>query len=414
MSSIRIGVITYDSYGEPRARRLADAAVDGGYSVDFICSRQPGEMGYQVRNGVHIHRVPVKRSVRNFFPLTILDWCWFMLLAGITVTRLHLRHAYDVIHVHNMPDFLVFSTLIPKLLGAKIILDVQDVSPELMAVKTKPPLRGILRRLAIIQERLSIAFVDHVVTAGWPFEELLLQRGVPREKVTIIINSVDPKLFPSSRDSLPSSVLPDEKRPLILMYYGTLAKRSGVDVAMRAIALARRQAPHLRFHVKGIGQEKPSLMILAKELSISDIVEFSDGCPVDEIVNFIVQCDIGIIPYQCDGFTELLLPTKAYELAWLKHPMIVSDTIGIRSMFRPESVILCEPSNPESFSEAIINLYQHPEKRAQLIANAAQDYTPFKWELMAKRYQLLLASLSQKQTSKLYWSQKTGQGDELK
>ena len=59
------------------------------------------------------------------------------------MTRLHLKHAYDVIHVHNMPDFLVFSALFPKLLGAKVILEVQDVSPELMAAKAKGRMQRI-------------------------------------------------------------------------------------------------------------------------------------------------------------------------------------------------------------------------------------------------------------------------------
>jgi glycosyltransferase involved in cell wall biosynthesis len=90
---------------------------------------------------------------------------------------------------------------------------------------------------------------------------------------------------------------------------------------------------------------------------------------------------------------ELLLPTKAYEFAWLHRPMIASDIQGIRSMFRPESIALCDPSQPESFAEAIIDLYQHPEKRARMVANAAEDYMPYHWEIMAKRYQQLLLNL---------------------
>jgi glycosyltransferase involved in cell wall biosynthesis len=94
---------------------------------------------------------------------------------------------------------------------------------------------------------------------------------------------------------------------------------------------------------------------------------------------------------------DLVLPTKAYEFALMRRPMIASDTPAIRSMFRPESIVLCNPASPESFAEAIIDLYQHPEKRTRLVANAARDYTPYRWEIMAKRYQQLLLSLSQGQ-----------------
>jgi len=91
-----------------------------------------------------------------------------------------------------------------------------------------------------------------------------------------------------------------------------------------------------------------------------------------------------------------VLPTKAYEFALMHRPIIASDTPAIRSMFRPESMMLCNPTSPARFAEAIIDLYQHPEKRERLVANAAADYTPYRWESMAQRYAQLLLSLSQR------------------
>jgi len=91
---------------------------------------------------------------------------------------------------------------------------------------------------------------------------------------------------------------------------------------------------------------------------------------------------------------DLVLPTKAYEFAWMHRPMIASDTPAIRSMFRPESIMLCDPSKPEDFAKAIIDLYQHPEKRARMVSNAAGDYMPYQWEILATRYQKLLANLA--------------------
>jgi glycosyltransferase involved in cell wall biosynthesis len=398
MSVIHVGTITFDWYPfDPRVRRLAEAAADAGDAVDVICIRQPGEKRFEIYNGVRIYRMPMGRGFGRSLPMTILAWCWFMVLAGAVVSWLHLKRGYQVIHVHNMPDFLVFATLFPRLFGAKIILDVQDVSPELMAAKAGGRKRKLILRLAIWQERISTRYAHHVVTVGWPFEELLLQRGVPKKKLSILINSADPKMFPAARrQPAPSDVSPDG--PFILMYHGTLAERNGLDTAIRALALARQKAPNLRLDIKGRGESKPVLMQLAEELGVADAVVFSDPCPSDEIVDFVVHGDVGLIPYRCDGFAELVLPTKAYEFAWMQRPMIASDTRGIRSMFRPESLILCDPTSPESFAAAIVDLYQHPEKRAALVANAAIDYLPYRWETMAERYQQLLVSLAQKRT----------------
>src|SRR5262249_15614676 len=159
----------------------------------------------------------------------------------------------------------------------------------------------------------------------------------------------------------PPSTTPLESQPFILMYHGTLAERNGIDIAIRALALASRAAPWLRLDIMGRGEQMPALQALAAELGVSDKVHYIPSCHSDNIVDFVVHGDVGIIPYRFDGFAQLVLPSKAYEYAWMRRPIIASDTPAIRSMFRPDSVMLCDPSRPESFAEAIIDLYQHPE-----------------------------------------------------
>lgn len=403
MSVRRIGMISYDWYPfEPRVLRQAEAVARAGHEVDVICLRRPHEEKQEVYHNVHIYRVPINRSYSSSLLTTIFWWVRFLFLAAIKITHLHLKHAYDVIHVHNMPDFLVFAALIPRLFGAKIILDVQDVSPELIAAKVqgKGLLRWIAIRLATWQEGLSIAFAHHVVTTGDPFARILSKRGVPKKKITNILNSADPHLFPVERRCpLPydSSSTPLESRPFIFMYHGLLAKRNGLDTAIRALAIARCSVPQLQLAIHGAGDQLPYLKELAVNLGISDNVIFTIAhVSPDQIVDFVVRGDAGIIPYGYDGFEEYVLPTKAYEYAWMHRPIIASDTYAIRTMFRPESIYLCDPTRPESFARAMIDLYHHSEKRAILVANAAEDYMPYRWEIMAEHYQHLLTCLCSK------------------
>ncbi len=209
MRPLRIAHITYDWYPHDiLVRRVCEAAAADGVEVDVFCSRGPGEARVETRNGVQIYRLPNERLVAPALPIQLLSWASFMLLAGAAVTRAQLRRHYDVVHVHNMPDYLVFSALGPKALGAKIILHVQDVCPELMTVKASGRKRRVLRALAVAQERISTAFADSVVTVGWPFERLLLQRGVPPSKLTILLNSADPSLFPEERRVSPRATSP--------------------------------------------------------------------------------------------------------------------------------------------------------------------------------------------------------------
>jgi glycosyltransferase involved in cell wall biosynthesis len=360
-----------------------------------------GQKKYEVFNKVHVHRIPVKwpfatpvgRITAKPFWLMLILWLWFAMLASLKLSNLRAMK-FQVVHVHNMPDFLVFSALIPKAMGAKVILEIQDVSPELMAVKAK----GIARKLAVVlatwQERISTAFCDHVLTVGWPFEECLLKRGVPHEKMSSILNSADPSVFSDEKRTEPFLGMATPQRPLIITYHGTCAVRNGIDIAIQAFALARKRAPHIRLHIRGQGECMPHLIDLAEQLEVSDQVSFSPYGDLESVPDFVSSGDVGIIPYRSDGFMDLVLPTKAYELALMRRPIIASDMVAIRSMFRPDSIVYCQPSNPESFADAIIDLYYHPQRRGELVDRAERDNLKFEWSIMADRYCNLLASLA--------------------
>jgi glycosyltransferase involved in cell wall biosynthesis len=396
MNPLRIAHITYDWYpNDILVRRVCEAAARSNIEVDVLCSGPPGAPRTATgSDGIHIYRLPTGRLIAPSLPLAVLHWGYYTLVAGLVVTWFHLRRHYDVIHIHNMPDFLVFAGLGPKLLGAKIILHVQDLSPELMASKAGSRKRAVLRTLAAAQERLSTMFAHHVVTVGWPFERLLLQRGVKPHNLTIILNSVDVRLFPASRRTTPHRTPPSADRPLIFMYHGTIAYRNRLDIAVRALAMALPQAPHILLDLMGMGEEVPALKRLAQDLGVADRVVFRGGVSSERVIDFVAPRDIGVIPYPTDGFMDLLLPTKAYEYAWLGKPMIASDTAAIRSMFRPDSVCLCPPCDPAALAAAMVDLYNHPEKCIGQAERAFEDYAPYRWELMAKRYVELLAWLA--------------------
>jgi len=178
------------------------------------------------------------------------------------------------------------------------------------------------------------------------------------------------------------------------MYWGTLAERNGLDIALRAVALAQAAVPSIRLDIMGRGEQVAVLKALAAELGIAERVQFSEPVPAEHIVDFVVHGDVGIIPYRCDGFAELVLPTKAYELAWMRRPIVATDMVGVRSMFQPESLMLCAPEDPQSFADAIVALYRDPERRRRMVEAAAHEYVHYQWETMAARYVALLATLS--------------------
>ncbi len=118
---------------------------------------------------------------------------WFS--ASLLLTRRHLRRRYDLIHVHNMPDFLVFAAWLPKLTGAKIILDIHDIMPEFYASKFKKGENAfgikVLKRI----ERASARFADHVIISNHLWLKPFVSRSAPERKCSVFINHVNQTIF---------------------------------------------------------------------------------------------------------------------------------------------------------------------------------------------------------------------------
>jgi len=128
----KICMVAYTAYeGDNRVRRYAETLAKRGDQVDVIAI-SVAEFGVPQTeiNGVTVHRVQQREHNERSKWTYATRLLRFLLKSSTTVTRLHKRNQYDVIHIHNMPDFLVFAAWYPKLTGAKLILDIHDVVPE--------------------------------------------------------------------------------------------------------------------------------------------------------------------------------------------------------------------------------------------------------------------------------------------
>lgn len=129
-------MLAYTFYeNDGRVMRYAEALAQDGAQVDAIVVGRPGQRREEVVNGVRVLRVQT-REKNEKGKLTYL-WRILRFLFGsmAEVTRQHLKNRYDIIHVHSVPDFEVFAAWIPKLAGAKLILDIHDIVPEFYAAK---------------------------------------------------------------------------------------------------------------------------------------------------------------------------------------------------------------------------------------------------------------------------------------
>ena len=367
-SCIKYCMIGFFSYfGDARVRGYAELLRKSGNSVDVLGVHGSKADKMIDKSGVRLFSIPVSRTRKNRITY-LLEYGLSFLLLSILLTKLYLKQRYDVIHVHNMPDFLVFCAFIPKLFGAKIILDIHDPMPEVYRSKFPAQEDSFVMRLLCLEERVSAAFVDAVITANVHFNEGLMSRGVPASKITTVNNYPDPEIFNASQRPA-SKPKPCERFTLI--FPGTIAPRYGLEVAIRAVPLLKDKIPHIRLLIIGRQDEYArSLNSLVTQLNVSPFVEIRQGIPITEVPRELVQADVGIYPALPDGHMSVAIPGKVLEFAIMGLPILSSRLQIVEELFGDEAVLFFEPGNVEEFAECVFRLYENPSLCEELVRQA--------------------------------------------
>lgn len=385
----RICMVTQSHYPtDPRVRREAETAVAAGWGVFVLSLRGEGEPRRRHLNGVTVLTLSLAkkrgRPVRYLF-----EYVCFFLWASWTLIFLQLRHGFGIIQVHTLPDFLVFSALVPRLLGARVILDLHEIMPEFFASKYQipddhPAMKGLL-----FIERLSARFADTIITVNDPIKDLLVRRGFPPAKITVVMNSADESLFDGARSSHP---IP-QRGGFALMYHGTLTSIYGLDIAVRSLNIIRRAIPDVHFHILGEGPEEENLRRLAEQLQLEEHITFHGRVPLERIPSYLSGGDIGVLPTRQDRFLDLSFSNKLLEYICMKKPVACSRLFTTGVYFRESSLAYFQPHDPADLASRIISLYRDRGARDAQVASALQDYEKIRWPIMKERYLQLLRNL---------------------
>lgn len=385
--SERICIVRQGYYpADPRVRREAQALLDYGWAVDVICLRREGERARERAGGVDIHRLPVQHR-RASIARYLFEYSVFPMLAAIRLARLHLRRRYDIVQVNTMPDHLVFAAALPKLLGARVVLDMHEAMPELYASKFGASPRAV--RFIEAVERASARVADRVIVVSGPHRAAIAEHGVPADKLTVVMNSPDERIFKR----------PDEQRArapgCVLIEHGTLVERYGFDVAIRAMGILRSRLPQARLVIIGDGEHGPALRTLAADLGLLDRVEFLGRRPLDEIPGHLARAHIGVVSNEIDAFTDLVVPTKLLEFAAIGLPAVAARTRAVEAYFDESSVQFFAPGDPADLARAVLELASNDARARSLAASAQRTFlASHSWTNMKQVYGELLESVA--------------------
>jgi glycosyltransferase involved in cell wall biosynthesis len=376
----RVAMVSFSPYPfDPRPRRAADALLRAGMTVDYFCLWEDGYPRRELLNGINVFRLPVTRRRGGKFAY-FYQYSAFILMSGGMLGLRSLRGRYDLVYVHNMPDVLVISSLIPRVLGAKVILDQHDPMPELMKTIFQLEQDSFSVRFIEKLEKWSIGWVDRVVTVNIACKRIFSKRSCRPEKISVVMNSPDESIFPfRPRPATPSSNQPASK-PLKIMYHGSIVERNGLDVAVAAFAQVRKALPSAELRIYGTRTDfLDRVMEQVRALGLGECVHYFGQKSLEELVHEIGDCDVGIIPNQRNAFTDINTPTRIFEYLALGKPVIAPRTLGIEDYFDPQSLFFFEPGDARDLAQQIEYVNSHAQEADEVVRRGQQVYQSNRW-----------------------------------
>jgi glycosyltransferase involved in cell wall biosynthesis len=388
LAGMRAVAVVYSSYpSDPRPRRAAEALAKEGASVEVICLKQTDqEPSRESFDGVEVTRVPLQHRRAGKFSY-LAQYGSFILISGAILAFRALRRPYHLVHVHNMPDALVFSALIPKILGAKIVLDLHDPMPEVMeaifGLRETSFSVWLLKKV----EKWSIRFADAVLTVNKACKQIFSTRSCLAEKITVIMNSPDEKIFQFRQPSRQNPGQRDHSKPFVIMYHGSLVERHGLDLAVVALGKIRESIPTAELRIYGRSTSfLEQVMNSVQKSEFRDAVRYLGSKNLDEISAAIGECDVGIIPNRRNIFTQLNTPTRIFEYLSQGKPVIAPRTPGILDYFGPQELVFFELGDADDLAAKIEYVFRYPQEIIGIVERGQEIYGTHKWSSERLRF----------------------------
>lgn len=379
-SAQRVLIVSEHPYpAHATLRRNVVQLLEKGISVDLLClaGPTPPESSDMNRAGLNVHRLHMDHR-RTGALRYLWEYFAFFLWSLPRVVALSIRHRYTAVLVDNLPDFLVFVAFVASWRGARVVLEMLELTPELTSARLRLDRGHPMLRSARWIERIATRWADHVIVVSKQCMDILVERGLDPGKISVVPNTPAVMVLPRQQAA-------DSGGPFLVTHC-SLVERYGVQVAIRALALMRRDWPDLTLRVLGEGEFKSALVELTRELGLDDRVTFRGFIPWPAAMAEIRKAAVGIVAIVADGYGELLLPTKLLEYAEHEVPVVCAHLPTIAHHFPPDSVAYFEPGDAAGLAAQADRLLRDRGEAQRQAARAKRAMSTLSWDALAPRY----------------------------
>ena len=243
-------------------------------------------------------------------------------------------------------------------------------------------------RLAAWAERAAWRRADAVVAVTGALAEIVAMAGVPRDRLHVMPNGVDPDLFSPQSIDVGAKARLGLERFIVLGFTGFVRDWNGLDVVLEY--LTRPEGRGSCLLVVGDGPARPRLEAIARSLQVVDRVRFTGLVGRSQVPSLVSAFDVALQP----AANPYASPLKLFEYMALGRAIVAPDQANIREILADErDALLFDPNDLHSFAAAVRRAAADAALRQRLAAGAVQTlrHRNLTWRHNAERV-LALAS----------------------
>lgn len=298
----------------------------------------------------------------------IWAFLWFAFLA--TFAALSVRKPNVIFATHTPLTVGIPGYVAGRIKRVPFIFELRDLWPEGFVVHGASSEKDISIKIMGFLETFLYKHATKILSVSKGFEDRLIERGYPPEKLKTILLGADGDLF---RDLKPNEEFRQKHNlgdKTVAVYTGAHGLANGLDYILDTADLLKDQ-DDIVFMMIGGGREKPRLKKRAEEMMLKNI-RFIDPVPKTELPNILAVCDIGLMILYDVG-PRPVTPNKIFDYMFVGLPTLINFPGPTLEMVTADQAgIFVDPAKPTELAEKVVYWAKHPEEAKSIGARARE------------------------------------------
>ena len=311
-----------------------------------------------VLGGVHVLRVWTYLAAnkgKGRRSLNYVSYLFSSVVAGLFSAKPDLMIA-------TSPQFFCgcAGAILAKLKNIPFILEIRDVWPDSIIAVNAISNQRVLKWMFILEKWLYRS-ATHIVTVGKGYKKVLVEKGVPPEKISIITNGADLKRF------LPAKVAKKGDSKFICSFIGTLGMAAGLEIVIRAAQyLDSIDESDIVFNLVGDGADYENLLKKVSDLNIRRI-QFTGLVKKENISDYLRETNVCLIHLIKSDLFKTVIPSKLFEAMASEVPVVMGVQGEAAAIVKAAQCGLSfTPENHWELCDLLIQLNNDPILRASM------------------------------------------------